>query len=220
MSRFQALTRLSEEKFMDIRNLPIEPDKFYHIYNRGVNGEIIFKSDRNYSFFLSKIKDNLLPVCDIYAYCLLPNHFHFLIKVKSEVCLESLVKVSNLDKAKEGLHAPKNIFSKQFSKIFNSYSQAFNKENNRHGALIESPFKRKQINSDEYLRKVILYIHRNPQNHGLSSDFKEYKYSSYHRILSQTKSNLKWENVIELFDDLENFVFTHQQEIDLEEFDY
>ena len=84
---------------MDIRNQPIEPEIFYHIYNRGVNGEVIFKSNRNFDFFLKKVEEYLIPVCEIYAYCLLPNHFHFLVRIKSESELESLVKVSNLDKA-------------------------------------------------------------------------------------------------------------------------
>ncbi len=83
----------------DIRTLPIEPDKFYHIYNRGVNGNVIFKTESNYHFFLKKISENLLTVCDIYAYTLLPNHFHLLVKIKSEERLKSLVKVPNLDKA-------------------------------------------------------------------------------------------------------------------------
>lgn len=203
---------------MDIRNTPIEPNKFYHIYNRGVNGEVIFKSDRNFDYFLTKVFDKLNPVCEVYAYCLLPNHFHLLVKIKSEKEVESLVKVLNLDKAETGLHAPRNIFSKQFSKIFNSYSQAFNKENNRHGALIESPFKRKEIDSGEYLRKVIIYIHRNPQDHEIVDDFKAYHYSSFNIILSENPTFIKGREVIELFDDLENFIMSHYKTIDLEEF--
>ena len=133
--------------------------------------------------------------------------------------MERLVKVPNLDKADAGLHAPQNIFSKQFSKVFNSYSQAFNKENDRHGALIESPFKRKEIDSEEYLRRTIVYIHRNPQNHNLIDDFVEYKYSSYNGILSNSPTLLQRNEVIELFDDIENFKFCHQKVIDLEDFD-
>lgn len=44
---------------MDIRNQPIEPEIFYHIYNRGVNGEVIFKSTRNFDFFLKKVEEYL-----------------------------------------------------------------------------------------------------------------------------------------------------------------
>lgn len=203
---------------MDIRNQPIEADKFYHIYNRGVNGEVIFKSTRNFDFFLKKVEEYLIPVCEIYAYCLLPNHFHFLVRIKSESELESLVKVSNLDKAERGLHTQQNIFSKQFSRLFNSYSQAFNKENGRHGALIESPFKRKEINNLDYLRRVLIYIHRNPQLHELVEDFRDYNYSSYKSILNNSENFLQKNEIIELFDDKENFIFCHNKELDLEEF--
>ncbi|MFA7688101.1 MAG: transposase [Moheibacter sp.] len=203
---------------MDIRNQPIEADKFYHIYNRGVNGEVIFKSTRNFDFFLKKVEEYLIPVCEIYAYCLLPNHFHFLVRIKSESELESLVKVSNLDKAERGLHTQQNIFSKQFSRLFNSYSQAFNKENGRHGSLIESPFKRKEINNLDYLRRVLIYIHRNPQLHELVEDFRDYNYSSYKSILNNSENFLQKNEIIELFDDKENFIFCHNKELDLEEF--
>ncbi|MCS3868115.1 REP element-mobilizing transposase RayT [Chryseobacterium ginsenosidimutans] len=200
----------------DIRTTPIETDRFYHIYNRGINGENIFKSDRNYLFFLNKMSEFIIPVCDVYAYCLMPNHFHLLVRIKSDEELESLVKISNLDKAlKTGLHSPQNIFSKQFARIFNSYSQAFNKENNRHGALIESPFKRKLITSDEYLINTIIYIHQNPQNHSATTAFSKYNFSSYQSILSNSKTLLKRDEVIELFDNRENFIMSHKKAIDL-----
>jgi len=196
---------------MDIRLTSIEPDRFYHIYNRGINGAPIFKTERNYEFFLLKIKENLLSVCDIYAYCLMPNHFHLLVRIKSDADLRNLVMVQNLDKV-EGLHAPQHIFSKQFSRIFNSYSQAFNKENDRHGALIESPFKRKLITSEDYLRQCIIYIHQNPR----SEYFGNYPYSSYKTILSNSTTSLKRDEVIDLFEDLKNFDFCHKVEASYE----
>ena len=196
---------------MDIRVTPLESDCFYHIYNRGINGEVIFKTDRNYLFFIKKVKDNLLSVCDIYAYCLMPNHFHLLVRIKSESDLQNLVKVQNLDKV-DGLHSPQNIFSKRFSNIFNSYSQAFNKENNRHGALIESPFKRKIISSEDYLRQCIIYIHQNP----CSGNFETYRYSSYKTVLSNSATSLKRDEVIELFEDKDNFTLCHKKETDYE----
>ncbi|REC77970.1 transposase [Chryseobacterium elymi] len=200
----------------NIRTTPIEADRFYHIYNRGINGENIFKTDRNYLFFLSKISEFLIPVCDVYAYCLMPNHFHLLVKVKSNFELNKLVKVQNLDKACNGLYSPRNIFSKHFARVFNSYSQAFNKENKRHGALIESPFKRKLIMSDQYLINAVRYIHQNPQNHFLTSEFSKYNFSSYPSILSDSKTLLKRDEVIELFDNRENFILSHQKVVDLD----
>jgi len=62
----------------------IECDTFYHIYNRGINGESIFKKETNYIFFLAQYAKYIQPVADTYAYCLLNNHFHLLIKTKEE----------------------------------------------------------------------------------------------------------------------------------------
>jgi len=190
---------------VDIRITPIEPDSFYHIYNRGVNGETIFKSHRNYIFFLNKIKENLLSVCDIYAYCLMPNHFHLLVRINSDSDLKKMQQVESLEI--KGLHSPQNVFSKQFSKIFNSYSQAFNKENNRHGSLIESPFKRKLLSTEDYIRNCIIYIHRNP----VTEHFTKFPYSSYQNILNSSTGFLKSDEVIDLFDSKENFIFCHKK---------
>lgn len=162
-------------------------------------------------FFLNKIKENLLPVCDIYAYCLMPNHFHLLVRIKSDNDLQNLVNIMKLDKV-EGLHSPQHIFSKMFARIFNSYSQAFNKENSRHGALIESPFKRKKISSEDYLRQCIIYIHQNPD----SEDFENFPYSSYKAILSNSETSLKRDEVIALFDDKQNFSICHGKESNYE----
>jgi hypothetical protein len=93
-------------------------------------------------------------------------------------------------------------------KFISSYSQAYNKVTNRHGALLESPFKRKRIDSGEYLRNLIVYIHLNPTD--LKRDFETYNFSSYKSILSNSKTNLKREDVINVFDDLENFIYSHK----------
>ena len=62
---------------------PLNPDQFYHIYNRGNGGQWIFYKEKNYPYFLEKYKAYMLEYWDTYAYCLLPNHFHLMIKVKS-----------------------------------------------------------------------------------------------------------------------------------------
>ena len=195
---------------MNIRNEILIPDNYYHIYNRGVNSNNIFSCEENYLFFLLKFAYYINPVCDVYAYCLMPNHFHFIIKVKSEEELKTFAKLQNFEKAipqNKGLHAFDALVSKQIGKFISSYSQAYNKITNRHGPLLESPFKRKLIDSEEYLKNLIIYIHLNPID--LKQNFKTYKHSSYTAILSKGKTYLKREEVINLFDDLENFIYTH-----------
>ncbi|HSM57092.1 MAG TPA: hypothetical protein VK879_13145 [Candidatus Sulfomarinibacteraceae bacterium] len=63
---------------------PLAPGTYYHIYNRGINDEIIFKEERNYPFFLKKMAHYILPVAEVYAYCLLPNHFHLLVRTHDD----------------------------------------------------------------------------------------------------------------------------------------
>ncbi|TRX00597.1 transposase [Flavobacterium gawalongense] len=201
---------------MDIRVQNLEPDCFYHIYNRGINSNKIFENQENYVFFLKQFSKYVLGICDVYGYCLMPNHFHFVLKIKSESKIKSFAKVPNFDKTlqNQGLHSFSSIASKQISKFISSYSQSYNKVNNRHGALLESPFKRKKIETEEYLRNLMIYIHQNPIE--LKIDFKTYKFSSYAAIVSKADTNIMRSEIIELFDDLDNFIFCHDKLNDFE----
>ncbi len=63
---------------------PLQPDTYYHVYNRGTNRENIFFEERNYAHFLKLYAHHIEPVAETFAYCLLRNHFHLLIRVKNE----------------------------------------------------------------------------------------------------------------------------------------
>ncbi|WP_242607176.1 transposase [Flavobacterium sp. MEB061] len=128
---------------MDIRLQNLESDCFYHIYNRGVNGNKIFEEDENYMFFMKQFLKYMIEVCDVYGYCLMPNHFHFVIKVKSEKELLIFANQKVNQVKKQGLHSVQSLVSKQISKFISSYTQSYNKVHKRHGPLFESPFKRK-----------------------------------------------------------------------------
>ncbi|MFH1320776.1 MAG: hypothetical protein ABII90_09010 [Bacteroidota bacterium] len=106
--------------------------------------------------------------------------------------------------------------SHQFGNLFNSYTKAFNKQNNRKGPLFYPNFKRKQITTERYLRKLIIYIHRNPIEHEFASKINEWRFSSYNTLVSNKPTMLKREQVIEWFDDLDNFKFCHQKPLDEE----
>ena len=64
--------------------LSLDPDTFYHIYNRGNNRENLFRGPRNYASFLNRYAKHVSPVADTFVYCLMPNHFHILLRIKSE----------------------------------------------------------------------------------------------------------------------------------------
>lgn len=183
----------------------INLDSYYHIYNRGNNGENLFYSDENYRYFLKLYKKYIFPVAETFAWCLLKNHFHLLVKIRSdkEICSNFSINNEKVDKKP----------SQQFANLFNAYVQAINKQNERHGSLLETPFKRKQIKDEEYLKNLIIYIHNNPIEHNFVKCLENYKWSSYSSVISDTY--IEREKITELFDNKQNFIFAHQQKIDI-----
>ena len=183
--------------------IPLEEGKFYHIYNRGNNGENLFYNTGNYNYFLRKYDEYLSNYIDTYAYCLLPNHFHLLVSVKPKVL--PFEKVEPL----------KNLISFQFRKFFTSYSMSINKQEGRTGSLFQKNFKRKEIINTHYLTNLVFYIHANPQLHGIIDDFRMYPWSSYNSILINKPTKLNREDVINWFNDKENYKSYHAQKADL-----
>ena len=164
----------------------LEKDSYYHIYNRGINGCSIFENDENKKFFLKQFSKYLFGKISIFAFCLMDNHFHLVIRSNDE----------------------EKIVTQAFSNFFNSYVKAFNKEMERTGSLFEKHFKRIKLNDEKYLRQLIIYVHLNPKHH-LNIDFLEYKFSSYQALISYQATKLEREEVLQLFGGLENFIFCH-----------
>ena len=187
---------------MDIRQDFLEQNCFYHIYNRGINGCTVFNDNENRYYFLRKVKEYLLDYIEVFAYCLMPNHFHLVIKVKDKTSIPS----SNL----KGLHSEDSVVSKQVGKLISSYTQAFNKRFDRHGSLFERPFKRKKILDESYLRQVIVYVNRNPLD--IQQKIEEYLFSSYKSILSTSPTSVARNEVLLLFEGIENFKYCHKKE--------
>lgn len=167
---------------------PLEKDFYYHIYNRGINGCEIFKNNDNYNYFIKLLSKYLDSYITIYAYGLLYNHFHLVVKIDED----------------------QKIVSQKFSNFFNAYAKAFNKAHNRTGSLFEKPFKRIRLLSEDYLKNLIIYVNTNPIKHKVSLNFENYLYSSYSECLLRKSQIVNVNEVLELFDDIENFKFVHQ----------
>lgn len=194
--------------------IPLEQGKFYHIFNRGNNGDNMFYNPENYKFFLRRLDEYLSPHIEVFAFCLLPNHFHLLVRVKERVPESGSGKALHLQDAK--LLASVDPVSQAFHRLFTSYSKAINKQEGRHGSLIENPFKRKEVNDNKYFSNLVFYIHANPQLHGIADDFRHYPWSSYERIISGRPSKLKKTEVLEWFNDTNNYIEYHVQRINIE----
>jgi putative transposase len=157
----------------------LTPGNYYHVYNRGNNKENIFKGRENYYYFLTLWKKYIDPIAETYCYNLLPNHFHFFIRIRED-CDVTLKQPSQA-----------------FSNLFNAYSKAINKRYNRTGSLFQDRFRRKEITGGEHFVAVVRYILNNAVKHGFCQSADQYPHSSYFSIISdqpteQEKQVLEW----------------------------
>jgi REP element-mobilizing transposase RayT len=169
----------------------LEKGKFYHIYNRGRKGENLFRENENYYHFIRLYEKYVNPIAETYAWVLLGNHFHLLIKTS----------------AKE---TEKPLF-RYFSNFFNAYTKSFNKRYNRYGPLFASPFKRIEITSEKYFKNLVHYIHNNPVHHGFCDCIQDYPWSSYDSLISTKPTSLNRDEVIEFFESIDNFIDFHNK---------
>ncbi len=211
---------------------PLLYDTYYHIYNRGVNGENIFVEERNYDLFLKLYERHITPVADTFAYCMLRNHFHVDLKVKSEEEIletKKTLRVSSVNsgQVEKGILANQDegqsrkplgskslgpqYVSDQFSNFFNAYAKTINKAYGRTGSLFQHPFGRVPITSDRQFWNVIAYIHQNPQKHGFVKDFRDWKYSSYGIILNEKPTVINRSEVMKWFGTKGEYLSLHNQ---------
>lgn len=159
----------------------MSPGNYYHVYHHANGKENLFIEDQNYRFFMEKFVKYPLPFIKVYAYCLMPNHFHFLISVKDfeELRLLKTFQVfKNLPEEKLQQLIEKKL-SKSFASLFSSYAQSFNKLYKRKGSLFIPNMKAKPVNGNDDICKLVHYIYANPVHHGFVKEMGLWKYSSY-----------------------------------------
>ena len=208
---------------MNKNTIELIPGYFYHIFNRGINQDKIFLKEENYHYFLRKYDEYFSDFADTYSYCLLPNHFHLLVRIKDSDKKDSIFGKEKMDlserKKMESFSKAKKNASEQLRRFFISYSMSINKQEKRMGSLFIKNFKRKAILNDNNLLSVIYYIHHNPVHHKLTINIENYKWSSYLSILSDKPSKLAKEFILDYFGGKENFMEFHNQNHDEKEFE-
>lgn len=168
---------------------------FYHIYNRSISNRLVFREEKNYYYFLQLLKQYIAPCVDIYAYALIPNHFHLFTRIPQNKYLETHKSISN-----------------QFRSLFIAYTNAINKLYGERGGLFQTPFRRIKIDRDSHFTQLIYYIHYNAVHHNLSVDMAGYKWSSYQSLLSDSTTLLKRKDVLEWFGGKELFSKYHMMQ--------
>ncbi len=172
---------------MPYRLTPFQTEYYYHVFNRGVEKREIFSSPRDYERFLQTIYYYLFSgpkprfsthkkfkfkefyvnpkIVEVVCYCLMPNHFHLLLRQVKD----------------NGIH-------KFMSKVLNSYTKYYNTKHNRVGPLLQGQFKAVLVETDEQLVHLSRYIHLNPLVSDMVSDLSNFEYSSYPDFIG-TKAN-------------------------------
>jgi putative transposase len=195
-------------------NILLQAEGIYHIYTHANGFENLFQSEENYRYFLAKYRKFIYPVAETYAYCLMPNHFHLLVKIRSEAeVMDFLKRRKNINYTSfetEVLFS--RVISLQFSHWLNGYTQAYNKMYKRMGSLFVSGFKRKVVGDERYLMRLLIYIHNNSVHHGFTDCMSDWKHSSLHAYLNQDDSIINPAYFIDRFGGIENFKTFHQKQ--------
>lgn len=141
---------------MPRRKLKFCPGCYYHLYNRGNNRQNIFFERQNYLYFLRQLRHHLVDQSiDIVAYCLMPNHYHLLVYLRSD------------------------SLSERMQSFVLSYTKAINQRYGRCGSLFQGRFQSIWVDSEEYLLHLSRYIHLNPVKAGLVKHPQDWEFSSY-----------------------------------------
>lgn len=181
--------------------MQFEQEHVYHIYNQGNNRQRIFFDRENYVFFLKKIKEFVSPHADIIAWCLMPNHFHLMVEVRT-----SLLEIERATQSRplnqDFTQLKSTTLNKSIGIMLASYTRAINQQHNRTGSLFRSKTKAECITKIEavspsfvngrhgviikthhpemaYPQVCFDYIHQNPVRAGLVTKAEEWEFSSY-----------------------------------------
>jgi len=142
--------------------------EYFHIYNHSLDGILLYPEKDDYNYFIKKFKSKIQEYpASVFAYCLMPNHFHFLIRQNSE----------------------KPIF-KIFNDVNNSYVKHYNFKYKRKGYLYQGDLNHKHVQNEYYLITLCQYIHHNPVKAGLVNNLEDWEYSNYLECIGKRNNGL------------------------------
>ncbi|HBQ61291.1 MAG TPA: hypothetical protein DD671_17160 [Balneolaceae bacterium] len=199
---------------MSKNQILLQSGNTYHIWTHANGDENLFRSEENYNYFLKKYLHHIHPVVGTFAYCLMPNHLHLMVRVKGEGEVLEFIRNRKKDPTLQGfktLGGFPSVISRQFSHLLNGYTQAFNKKYDRKGSLFIPNFKRKLINSQKYFTHLIAYIHNNPIHHGFTRNLNDWPFSSWHAYVLDKLTNIGKAEAMKWFGDIKDFEEVHEE---------
>lgn len=181
---------------------PLQPDTSYHIFNHANGFENVFRKEENFYFFLEKYRLYISPIAETYAYCLMPNHFHLVVRIRKRVVIEELIRNKN--------NLSKNNFSNSnnFSKVSN-LEKSVNIPQNEYDITKSINFgKVEKVISDSDIEKYL-----SKQFANLFSSYTQSFNKVYRRMGSLFIKNFKREPIHDKTHFLNVIVYTHRNPV-------
>lgn len=184
------------------------------ICHKVVTGEKLFHTESDYLEFLKRYKKYLAQYFNTWTYCLIPNHFHFLVKVKTQDELKVSSEGEKTNASKLYLEGKKPftfLLENQLSRMLSGIALRHNKRHKRHGPLFDQGIKRVCISSEQRIAYQIAYIHHNPIHHSISETFHDWKYSSYNAFINRGESRVAVNDVLQFLGNMDTFHLVHRE---------
>lgn len=194
-------------------HIPLLPGGLYHVLNRANGDEKLFREEQNYAYFLLKYRQHISSVAQTLAWCLLPNHYHFLVRINPANDLKARFALLKKQPPENDDLLP-NFIMQQFSNWQNSYAKAVNKVYSRKGGLFMDYIRRVRIESPEQMANTVFYVHKNPVHHGFVKAIGDWPHTSYKEYVAQGFNLVDSNEVMNWFETVENFILFHQQPIE------
>ena len=168
------------------------------MFSRATGSEKLFLIPGNYQFFLLRLRKYILPIAYVYAYCLLPNHIHLLVRIKELPAIKKYFEEKKKGKifTEEGVP---DFLMERFSNLLNSYAKSYNKFYDRKGSLFIYYIRRVEITTDNQLWSTVFYIHKNPVHHGYCEAIKDWPWSSFQVYEKRKWSWIRRDEVLRCF---------------------
>jgi putative transposase len=186
-----------------------EPENMYYLRTQSIAQDYVFKSPWDYTHFLNAYQNYTLHIADTLTYCILPNQFHFIIRIQNNATTRKW-----LDKSKNPADFSQKM-SKQFGKFISSFTQSYNQKHNNIGPLFIRPAKRDLLIDAEELNLYARHIHQLPSIFQLESSFEKWKYSSYPFITNERASFINPNEITSSFNSIEDLTRFNEIKSDL-----
>lgn len=198
------------------------PVEYYHVVCKSIDGLLLFQDNQDFKIYKERFKKFTGDFLDVWSFCFLNNHTHHIIKTKTSAAIYKFIErvpkkqrttsMNDFFKECENQLFYKKVIERQMNSFLVSYATYVNNKYIRKGGIFQKPFKRIQIAGEAHLQQAIIYTNANAQKHQMIKDYRKYPFSSYLPLVENDHQWVDAKSVLEFFNGLNNFIFTHNEQ--------